>query len=101
MHRIIRVAPKPGFVLQLTFDRGEIRLFDLRPYLRGALFLPLRDEELFRKVQVSDKIRGLSWPNGADLCADMLYMESTPERQALQPDVPVTSDGVQAGECAG
>lgn len=78
MHHIIAVEPKADFLLQLTFEDGEERVLDLKPYLRGSLFTPLRDESLFRKVEVSKEPRGLKWPNGADLCADMLYLESRP-----------------------
>jgi hypothetical protein len=78
MRHILSVVPKDDYVLQLTFDGNEERLFDLKPYLKGALFVPLKDEELFRKVKVSKKPRGLVWPNGADLCSDMLYMNSLP-----------------------
>ncbi len=78
MHRIIAVEPREDFLLHLIFEEGEERLFDLKPYLMGSLFTPLRDETLFRKVQVSRKPRGLIWPNGADLCADMLYLSSEP-----------------------
>ena len=64
--------PQEDFLLRLTFDDGEERLFDMKPYLKGSLFAPLNNKELFGKVRVSSRPRGLKWPNGADLCADML-----------------------------
>ncbi len=78
MHHILGVIPGEDYVLQLFFEENEAWLFDLKPYLRGSLFLPLQDVELFKKVEVSERPRGLIWPNGADLCADMLYMNSRP-----------------------
>ena len=78
MHHIFSVIPKRNYILQLTFDGNEQRLFDLKPYLTGSLFEPLKNEELFRRVEVSKRPRGLVWPNGADLCADMLYINSHP-----------------------
>ncbi len=74
MRHILSVIPKDNYTLQLTFDGDEERIFDLKPYLRGSLFVPLRNEELFKKVELSKKPSGLIRPNGADLCADMLYM---------------------------
>lgn len=78
VHHILSVMPENDYMLHLTFDGGEERLFDLKPYLKGSLFLPLRDDDLFKRVAVGNKPRGLIWPNGADLCADMLYMNSQP-----------------------
>jgi len=78
LHQIVDVTPLEDFLLEITFDQGEIRLFDLKPYLKGSLFAPLRDKKLFQKVSASEEIRGLTWPNGADLCADMLYLNSQP-----------------------
>ncbi len=80
MHHILSVMPKDNFTLELTFDGNEQRLFDLKPYLRGSLFVPLKNEELFKQVEISTRPRGLIWPNGADLCADMLYMNSRPHK---------------------
>ncbi len=80
MHHIVSVVPTDDYMLELTFDGNEERLFDLKPYLRGSLFRPLTNEQLFKKVEVSEQPRGLIWPNGADLCADMLYMNSRPRK---------------------
>lgn len=78
LHQIIDVIPLEDFRLEITFDDGEVRVFDLKPYLSGSLFTPLQNIELFKKVKIGEEIRGLTWPNGADLCADMLYMNSQP-----------------------
>jgi hypothetical protein len=96
MHSITDVASREDFLLQITFDDGEVRIFDLKPYLKGSLFIPLRDRQLFAKVRVSKEIRGLSWPNGADLCADMLYLNSQPYRPGVEKasDVSASSHAV-------
>jgi hypothetical protein len=84
MHHILSVMPTSNYTLQIVFDENEERLFDLKPYLRGSLFEPLQDEELFKQVRVSKRPRGLVWPNGADLCADMLYMNSQPHKIEIE-----------------
>jgi len=78
MRHITRVVAKRDFCLELEFDNGEVRLFDAKPYLRGDLFEPLKDEHLFRQVQVEEDFGGLVWPNGADLCPDMVYLNAQP-----------------------
>ena len=40
------------FVLEVRFDNGEFRRFDVKPYLDRSLFVRLRDREAFCAVQV-------------------------------------------------
>lgn len=80
MREIVSVIPKPDFFLEVEFDNGEKRVFDLKPYLRGSLFEPLTDESLFRAVEIEEDFGGLVWPTGADLCPDMVYMNAVPVR---------------------
>jgi hypothetical protein len=83
MRHITRVEPLKDFWLAVEFDTGEKRLFDLKPYLRGSLFEPLKDESLFRQVEIEEDFGGLVWPTGADLCPDMVYMNAVPAKVGL------------------
>jgi len=68
-----QVEPLEDWKLRLTFENGEERLFDMKPY-RYGVFARLEDPEYFQRVRVS---RGsISWPHGQDLAYDMLYHES-------------------------
>jgi hypothetical protein len=50
---------------------------DLRPLLRGPIFEEIRtDSEYFRRVRV--EAGTLVWPNGADLCPDMVIWGGIP-----------------------
>lgn len=80
MKEIIHVTPLPDMWLDVEFSTGERRLFDLKRVMRGSLFEALRDEDLFRQVQVEKYFGGLVWPNGADLCPDMIFMNSEPAK---------------------
>lgn len=70
------VQPLPDFRLLLTFDNGERRLFNAEPYLDKGMFRELRDASVFNSVRVS--FDTVEWANGADLCPEMLYIESEP-----------------------
>jgi hypothetical protein len=72
--RIKTVAPLSEFRLLLTFDNAEERIFDMKPYLTKGVFAELADESLFRSVHVS--FDTVEWGNGADLCPEVLYVES-------------------------
>ena len=72
--KAISVKPLENYVLEIEFSNGEIKKFDVKPYLQYKAFESLKDLQLFNTV----KIDGLSiaWQNGADICPDELYNNS-------------------------
>jgi hypothetical protein len=72
MHRIVKVKPASGYILEVTFVDGLTGRVDLSERLFGEMFEPLRDPRLFNQVQV-DEYGAVTWPNGADLAPDALY----------------------------
>ena len=65
------------YVLELTFDTGEVKVLDMEPLLWGPVFQPLvADYSLFRQVRVDDQTGTIAWPNGADWAPDELYTKS-------------------------
>ena len=72
--KAIDVKPIEDYVLEITFNNGERKKFDVKPYLKFKPFSELEDVKKFKKV----KIAGLSieWENGADICPDELYNNS-------------------------
>ena len=73
--RITKVEYVSGYKLKLTFDNREVRVVDLSEKIKHAkgVFLPLKDLEYFKKVAVDDCELSIYWPNGADICPDVLY----------------------------
>ena len=57
------VAPS---TLRVEFDDGSRQVIDFKPVLRGELYGPLSDPELFGKVRIDPEVGTLVWPNGAD-----------------------------------
>ena len=72
MHRISKVKPASGYVLEIEFNDGAYGKVDLSDRLFGPMFEPLLDPHLFNQVQV-DEYGAVCWPNGADLAPDALY----------------------------
>ena len=67
------------YVLELTFETGEVRMIDLEPMLWGPIFAPLlEDYSLFQQVHVDHESGTIVWPNGADIAPETLYRESKP-----------------------
>jgi hypothetical protein len=70
------VVPLDDYRLLLTFENGERRQFDAKPYLGKGAFAALRDPTVFNSVRVS--FDTIQWSNGADLCPEVLFAESQP-----------------------
>ena len=68
-----------GCRLQLTFDNGERREVDVAALVPfDGVFVELQDDAYFRRVRVDPDVGTIVWPNGADLCPDVLYERSRP-----------------------
>jgi hypothetical protein len=84
--RVKEVRPQPDYTLLITFANGEVRLFDVKPFLSRGIFRELRQIEVFNSVR--PVLGSIQWKNEADLCPDTLYEKSVPvtapERAPLQ-----------------
>lgn len=79
--RIQQVRPLDGFRLELTLTDGSVVERDVTAWLHGSVFEPLRaDPVLFRQVRVDAGT--LAWPNGADLCPDVVIWGGAPPVEA-------------------
>jgi hypothetical protein len=74
--RVREVRVGEEFTLILTFEDGEARVFDVKPYLSTGVFRTLRDPEAFATVRAF--MGSIVWAGGQDLCPDTLYEESVP-----------------------
>jgi len=72
--RVKHVKPNPDYTLTLTFTNGEVKVFDMKPYLDIGIFKELKDRSLFNSVRPF--LGSIQWKNGQDLCPDTLYLES-------------------------
>jgi hypothetical protein len=68
------VKPLDNYLLLLTFENGEKRQFDMKPYLDLGIFKELRDLQMFRTVKTS--FDTIEWDNKADFDPEVLYQYS-------------------------
>jgi hypothetical protein len=73
LHTIKKVKYLEDYKLELHFDDRSVKFVDLENMLKKAknMFLPLKNIEYFKQVRC-DGIT-INWPNGVDLCPDVLY----------------------------
>ena len=77
--RILEVAALEGFRLRLRLSDGSVIERDVSKLLSGPVFDAIRnDRSLFREVRA--EAGTVVWPNGADLCPDMVIWNGPPPR---------------------
>jgi hypothetical protein len=81
MLTVQKAVARPDYQVELLFDNGEKRLFDMTPYLGFGVFAELKARKLFETVRVS--FDAVEWENGADLCPEVLYEKSRPADLAM------------------
>jgi hypothetical protein len=74
--RVKAVKPNPDYTITLLFTNGEIKSFDVRPYLNQGIFRELKDLRSFNSVKPF--LGSVQWQNGQDFCPDTLYVDSVP-----------------------
>ena len=75
MTRVETVKPLADFILRLTFVNGEVKFFDMKPYLNKGLFKELKENiNLFNDISTS--FGNVEWKNLATIRPDVLYENS-------------------------
>ncbi len=87
--RVVAVKPNPDYTLTITFTNGEVRRFDVRPYLSMGVFRELVEPSVFNSVRSS--LGSIQWPNGQDFCPDTLYEDSVPEPERVAAGESITA----------
>lgn len=79
------VRPLDDYRLEVAFENGERRIFDVKPYLQHGVFVRLQNRATFQAARV---VAGsVEWPGGLDLSYDTLYLESQPIAAAAVAEV--------------
>jgi hypothetical protein len=79
MNDVTAVRVLSRYVVELSFETGDVRVVDLEPFLDGPVFEPLKkDYDLFRQVRADSEAGTIVWPNGADISPSTLHTKSRP-----------------------
>ena len=74
--RLTKVEPKSQMKLQLFYETGEVKIFDVAPYATGSWYGQLNDVGYFNAVQMLPGGAGIEWPEGQDIAPHELYENS-------------------------
>ncbi|MFZ3209131.1 MAG: DUF2442 domain-containing protein [Geobacteraceae bacterium] len=73
---VITVKTLPDYQLELKFNNGELRRFDMRPLLVLKPWSRIASPHLFEKARV--EYGTVLWPGEIDIAPETLYDDSTP-----------------------
>lgn len=84
--RVLSVAYDKEYKLKIKFSDKKTKIIDLKEKIEHAkgIFLPLKDIEYFKQVSIDDCCASICWPNGADICPDVLYAMGKDIRQTTK-----------------
>jgi hypothetical protein len=87
---VTSVRALDDYELEVSFENGERRRFDVKPYLGRGIFVRLRDRSLFQAVRA---VAGsIEWPGGLDLSYETLYLRG----QAISEQAAGTAQSEQS-----
>lgn len=68
---VLQVIPQNDYSVIVTFDSGEVKKFDVKPYIIGEWFGALIDHSVFSTVHPSGNT--IEWADGQDIAPHELY----------------------------
>ena len=71
--KLINVEPLNDYKLKLSYETGEIKLFNVLPYMSGTWYEELYNNYYFKTVHLISNGSGIEWENGQDIAPHELY----------------------------
>ena len=71
MFDVIAVETLPDYILLLTFENNEQKCFDMKSYLNGTAFQPLKNPSFFKQARVD--YGTVVWSDEIDIAPETLY----------------------------
>lgn len=71
--RVVRAKVCGPHRLDLTFNVGVRKRVNVKPLLKGPIFLPLLAPTFFARAKLDAESGTVVWPNGADFAPEALY----------------------------
>lgn len=69
--KVTDVKPIENYNVVVTFETGEVKTFDVTPYIKGNWFGELKDLKIFHTVRPNGNT--IEWMNGQDIAPHELY----------------------------
>lgn len=73
---IVSISVLNNYNLKIEYETGEIKKFDVTPYITGTWYGELKDVDYFKTVRVLPGGVGIEWEHGQDVSPHELYENS-------------------------
>ena len=73
MIKVISVKANNDYTLDLKFNDGSVKRFDVKPYLKYEAFTELKDLAYFKQVALA--FGTVKWPHEQDIAPETLFLE--------------------------
>jgi hypothetical protein len=77
--KIENVEPLENYRIRLKYENGEIKLFNVLPYISGSWYEELYNNHYFKTVHLTPDKKGIIWEHGQDIAPHELYDMSVNE----------------------
>ena len=71
--KILSIEPLEGYKIKLSYETGEVKLFNVLPYISGQWYEELYNTNYFKSVHLVSNGQGIEWENGQDIAPHELY----------------------------
>lgn len=75
MKKVVQAKANKDFTLDLRFDDGKYKRFDIKPYLDFPVFRELKNIDYFENIKIA--FGTVQWQNEQDISPETLYIEGT------------------------
>ena len=76
--KIIDIEIVGNYKIKLNYETGEVKLFDVLPYINGAWYKELENEKYFNTIHIVSNGKGIEWEHGQDIAPHELYEMGIP-----------------------
>jgi hypothetical protein len=73
MKKVVSAKANDDFTLDLQFDDGARKRFDVKPYLDFPVFREMKTLENFKQIKIA--FGTVQWQNEQDISPETLYLE--------------------------
>ena len=73
MKKVVSAKANDDFTLDVQFNDGSLKRFDVKPYLDYPVFRELKDVNRFKNIKIV--FGTVQWENEQDISPETLYLE--------------------------
>ncbi len=82
MKKVVSAKANDDFTLDIQFNDGSFKKFDVKPYLDYPVFRELKDLSYFKNIKIV--FGTVQWENEQDIAPETLYLEGKEIKEAVK-----------------